>query len=57
MDPYNPGKLVTHGGRILTVVGKNKTMDAARNLAYQSIKCIDCDSTYYRNDIAASINI
>ena len=45
------GKLVTSGGRVLTVVGMAETLQAARDLAYERIKTIKFDKMHYRNDI------
>jgi phosphoribosylamine--glycine ligase len=47
------GRTVTHGGRILNVVGKGQTRDHARKAAYQRIKKITFDGQRpkYRLDI------
>lgn len=44
-------QIVTSGGRVLNVVGVGKTMEEARQIAYENIKKIHFDYEYYRNDI------
>jgi phosphoribosylamine--glycine ligase len=44
-------QIVTSGGRVLNVVGLGKTMEEARQIAYENIKKIHFDYEYYRNDI------
>jgi phosphoribosylamine--glycine ligase len=46
------GSLVTSGGRVLTVVGRGATLDAARARAYANIERISFDGMRYRSDIA-----
>jgi phosphoribosylamine--glycine ligase len=48
-----PEGIVTNGGRVLTVTGLGKTLDAAVVRAYQGIKKISFKNMHYRNDIAA----
>ncbi len=44
-------KLVTDGGRVMIVVAKEDTLEAAYEKAYAEIKKISCDKLFYRNDI------
>lgn len=46
------GGFVTAGGRILTVVGRGPTLEAARAKAYDNIKRIVAPHTDYRRNIA-----
>ncbi|MDA3810575.1 MAG: phosphoribosylamine--glycine ligase [Spirochaetaceae bacterium] len=45
------GKLITSGGRVLTVVGTAETAEKAKEEAYRLIKKIHFKDQYYRNDI------
>ncbi len=45
------GKLVTNGGRVLGVVAKGETIEAARNKAYAAAENIKWENMYYRKDI------
>ncbi|MDE7400528.1 MAG: phosphoribosylamine--glycine ligase, partial [Clostridia bacterium] len=45
------GKLVTNGGRVLGVVAKGATVDAARTKAYAAVKNISWEGMSYRTDI------
>ncbi len=44
---------VTSGGRVLSVVGRGQTLNAARAQAYQGVEAISFEGAYYRNDIGA----
>jgi len=46
------GAYLTSGGRVLTVVGRGDTVDAARARAYANIDRISFDGMRYRSDIA-----
>jgi phosphoribosylamine--glycine ligase len=46
------GALLTGGGRVLTVVGRGDTLDAARRRAYANIERISFEGMRYRRDIA-----
>jgi phosphoribosylamine--glycine ligase len=46
------GRLLSSGGRVLTVTGVGKTLTDARNQAYQTISNVDLDKSFYRSDIA-----
>ncbi len=46
------GRLISSGGRVLTVVGTGNDLDAARGRAYDSIAKIDLAGSFYRTDIA-----
>ena len=48
-----PGRVVTSGGRVLTVVGRGDSLAEARDRAYHRVRSIDFQGVYYRNDIAA----
>lgn len=45
------GRLLTAGGRVLSVVGKEKTADKARRRAYQALKAVRFEGMQYRKDI------
>ena len=45
------GKLVTSGGRVLTVVGIADTLQEARDLAYKRVRSVSFRNAHYRNDI------
>jgi phosphoribosylamine--glycine ligase len=45
------GKVVTHGGRVLTVVGRGETYDAAIEVAYRAARLIHFDGMQLRHDI------
>lgn len=47
----NGNDVVTSGGRVLCVVGLGDTVEAASDTAYSTVKSIDWDDVYYRNDI------
>jgi phosphoribosylamine--glycine ligase len=43
--------LVTSGGRVMTIVGKGATFEAAIARAYQAVACVSFDGMQYRRDI------
>ncbi|MDO5115708.1 MAG: phosphoribosylamine--glycine ligase [Synergistaceae bacterium] len=45
------GRLVTNGGRVLTVVGIADDLPTARERAYERVKKISFEKAHYRNDI------
>ncbi len=47
------GKLVTNGGRVLGVTAKADTLQDAVDAAYDMVREIRFDNSYYRNDIGA----
>ena len=47
------GRLVTNGGRILGVTGVDRTVEAARNRAYEAAARIAFEGMRFRSDIAA----
>ena len=49
-----PGRVVTSGGRVLTVVGRGASLAEARDRAYHRVRGIEFQSVYYRTDIAAA---
>jgi phosphoribosylamine-glycine ligase len=50
-DPYS--QVVTAGGRVLTVVGRGRTMQDARAAAYRAAEAIVFTGCRYRTDIGA----
>jgi phosphoribosylamine--glycine ligase len=46
-----PSGLVTAGGRVLTVVGRGPTYEAAMQRAYDAVKVISFEGMQYRTDI------
>jgi len=50
-DAEGNQKLYTTGGRVFTVVGRGKTLDAAREKAYENIRQIRFNGIRYRKDI------
>jgi phosphoribosylamine--glycine ligase len=48
-----PGRLVTSGGRVLTVVGRGASLAEARARAYDRVREIRFHGAQYRTDIAA----
>ncbi len=47
-----PGKVLTSGGRVLTVVATGKTVSAAREKVYHNLPRISVAGCHYRKDIA-----
>jgi phosphoribosylamine--glycine ligase len=47
------GRLVTGGGRVLTVAATGATMEAAREKAYRNVERIRFEGAHYRRDIGA----
>ncbi|MCH8814016.1 MAG: phosphoribosylamine--glycine ligase [Chloroflexi bacterium] len=47
------GRIVTNGGRVLTVVAKAASLQAARAKAYSNVRRIHFSKVHYRKDIAA----
>lgn len=45
------GRIITSGGRVLTVVGISGTLQEARDLAYSRARTIGFKNAHYRNDI------
>lgn len=48
---YESGRMVTSGGRVLSIVAVGKTIDEARNKAYRDIEKVKFEGMYYRKDI------
>jgi phosphoribosylamine--glycine ligase len=48
------GRVVTAGGRVLTVVATGKTLAEAREKVYSNLPRIHFDGCHYRGDIAIS---
>ncbi|MGL6064741.1 MAG: phosphoribosylglycinamide synthetase C domain-containing protein [Fusobacteriaceae bacterium] len=45
------GKLLTNGGRVLTVLAFGDTLKEAKDKVYRDIDKIKCDKLFYRKDI------
>ncbi len=45
------GKIVTNGGRVLSVTAKDKTIRSSIEKVYKAIKNIDFKNAYFRTDI------
>lgn len=45
------GKIISKGGRILTVTASGESIDATRRTVYEAIKGISFDGAHYRKDI------
>ncbi|MGX8850487.1 phosphoribosylamine--glycine ligase [Amedibacillus sp. YH-ame10] len=45
------GKIVTDGGRVLTITASAPTLEEAYDKAYADVHAIACDKLFYRNDI------
>ncbi|HEY2328179.1 MAG TPA: phosphoribosylamine--glycine ligase [Gaiellaceae bacterium] len=50
------GRLVTNGGRILSVTGTGLTLAAARSSAYDAVDLITFDGVQFRHDIAEAVH-
>ena len=48
---FNNGKIVTNGGRVLSIVSSGKTMKEALKKSYKSIDKINFEGKTYRQDI------
>ena len=48
----NENNLISSGGRVLTIVSTNTTVENARTDAYDAIKSIQFSNSHYRTDIA-----
>ena len=48
------GRLLTAGGRVLSVCGRGPTIAIARERAYQGVSAISWPGMHFRTDIAAS---
>ncbi|MBE6011960.1 MAG: phosphoribosylamine--glycine ligase, partial [Lachnospiraceae bacterium] len=44
--------ILTNGGRVLSVCARGKTIEEARNKAYEAAETISFDGAFYRKDIA-----
>jgi phosphoribosylamine--glycine ligase len=45
------GKIITNGGRVLSVTAKNNTIESAIKKAYEAVRNINFANAYYRTDI------
>ena len=51
----NEGKIISDGGRVLSVVCQGNDFDSAFNMAYKVLKGINFDGIYYRRDIGHQV--
>jgi len=51
---HNGKTYTTNGGRVLFVLRRAASREAAREILYKEIRHIKCDNLYYRSDIGAS---
>ena len=49
------GKLITAGGRVLSIVCQDKDFDIAFEKAYKNLKEIHFEGIYFRNDIGHQV--
>jgi phosphoribosylamine--glycine ligase len=47
------GRYISSGGRVVTVVGRGRTIDAASAAAYRGVAEVELDGGRYRTDVAA----
>jgi phosphoribosylamine--glycine ligase len=52
---FENGRVVTAGGRVLTVAALGETIDDARSRAYEAVRRISFDGMQYRSDIALHV--
>ncbi len=50
-DEAGISRVVTSGGRVVTVVGSGDTIEEARTVAYQKVRSINFENARYRSDI------
>ena len=50
-DGSGAGRVLTTGGRVLTVVGRGKSIEQAREAAYKRVEQIHFEDAQYRSDI------
>lgn len=48
-------KLLSNGGRVLGVTALGKSLESAKQTAYEAVKCIDFPKSFYRTDIGDKI--
>ena len=53
----NGNRLVSAGGRVMTVTGIGSDLTEARNRAYRAISQIDLEGSFYRSDIALNASV
>ncbi len=54
MEKKEGDTLVTSGGRVLSVVGKGKTLEEAKENAYKNIEKVNFEGMYFRKDIGTA---
>ena len=54
-DSSESGKLLTAGGRVLSIVCQDKDFDAVFEKAYQNLNEIHFEGIYFRNDIGHQV--
>jgi phosphoribosylamine--glycine ligase len=50
-------RLVSGGGRVMTVTGLGKDLTEARDRAYRAISQIELQGSFYRSDIALNASV
>ena len=50
------GKLLTNGGRVLSAVGKGKSIKEAKEASLKAVEKINFDKKYFRSDIGFDLN-
>ena len=48
---FEEGKLVSNGGRVLSVTARAKDLESAREKVYDALTIIQWENGFYRNDI------
>lgn len=49
------GKMLTNGGRVLSIVAYGNTLEEAKEKAYRDVKKIKCKKLFFRDDIGAKM--
>ena len=55
LETNQNAKIVTSGGRVMTVASRGDTISDARRSAYESVDVIQFGNVYYRRDIGAGV--
>lgn len=48
---FQENSWITHGGRVLFIVGEGKTLKEAQENAYEAVNKVECDELFFRKDI------
>jgi phosphoribosylamine---glycine ligase len=54
---WTDGRVVTAGGRVLTVVGRGPTFDQAMQVAYDAVSAVQFDGMQFRRDIGRKATV